>query len=101
MGTLKSDFLGRGAERESRKGEVRGWSPGKEREKGRKEKEKEKKDRKRKKRRRRRKGMRKRGKEGREESAQLQPDTHTFSSKQTEVRLNCYFLLLMDHLARD
>lgn len=35
MGTLKSDFLGRGAERESRKGEVRGWGPGKEREKGR------------------------------------------------------------------
>lgn len=39
--------------------------------------------------------------EGRKKSTQLQQDTRTFSSKQTEVRLNCYFLLLMDHLARD
>lgn len=28
MGTLKPDFLGRGAERESRKGEVRRWGRG-------------------------------------------------------------------------
>ena len=31
-----------------------------------------------------------------QESGQLQQDTRTFSSKQTAVRLNCYFPSLMD-----
>lgn len=79
----------------------------KEREKGKKEKKREgEKDRKRKKKKKRRReeeGMRKRGKEGRKGGEALSCSrtlTHLVVSRARKFRLNCYFLLLMDHLAR-